>query len=107
MKLRLILGDQLNENHPWFDSVDNDVIYLQMEIRQETDYAPHHIQKLIAFFASMRHFNKVLKNLGHKTHYIKLDDPSNLHDLVLNIELLIKKYNVKSVSYTHLRAHET
>ena len=28
MKLRLILGDQLNENHPWFDSVDNDVIYL-------------------------------------------------------------------------------
>ena len=99
MKLRLILGDQLNENHPWFDSVDNDVIYLQMEIRQETDYAPHHIQKLIAFFASMRHFNKVLKNLGHKTHYIKLDDPSNLHDLVLNIELLIKKYNVKSFDY--------
>ncbi len=99
MKLRLVLGDQLNQNHPWFDSIEKDVIYLQMEIRQETDYASHHIQKLIAFFASMRHFNQVLKNLGHKTIYIKLDDPLNLNDLVLNIEFLIEKYNVTSFEY--------
>ena len=61
MKLRLLLGDQLNENHPWFNSVEEQVLYVQMEMRQETDYAPHHIQKLIAFFGAMRHFNQVLE----------------------------------------------
>ena len=44
--LRLILGDQLNAAHPWFESVTDDVVYLMAEMRQETDYAPHHIQKV-------------------------------------------------------------
>ncbi len=37
--LRLILGDQLNENHPWFQHVNADVVYVLMELRSETDYA--------------------------------------------------------------------
>ena len=36
--LRLILGDQLNNNHSWFNSVDDSVTYVMMEIRSETDY---------------------------------------------------------------------
>jgi len=43
--LRLILGDQLNSNHSWFQVVDDSVTYVMMEIRSETDYALHHIQK--------------------------------------------------------------
>lgn len=43
--LRLILGDQLNSNHWWFETKDDSVTYLLMEIRTETDYATHHIQK--------------------------------------------------------------
>ena len=54
--LRLILGDQLNAAHPWFDTVSDEVVYLMAEMRQETDYAPHHIQKVLAFFAAMRAF---------------------------------------------------
>ena len=50
MKLRLILGDQLNIQHPWFKTIDATVCYILMEMRQETDYAPHHIQKVVAFF---------------------------------------------------------
>ena len=42
--LRLILGDQLNPQHPWFQRVDDEVVYLLMEIRQETDYVLHHAQ---------------------------------------------------------------
>ena len=52
MKIKLILGDQLNIKHSWFNQVDDEVIYVMMEMRQETDYAPHHIQKVIAFFWS-------------------------------------------------------
>lgn len=40
--LRLILGDQLNPRHRWFDQIRPDVLYVLMEIRQETDYVLHH-----------------------------------------------------------------
>jgi len=35
--LRLILGDQLNSNHSWFNTVDDSVTYVMMEIRSETE----------------------------------------------------------------------
>ena len=54
--LRLILGDQLNEKHSWFDKPDKGVTYVMMEVRQETDYVKHHIKKVAAFFAAMRAF---------------------------------------------------
>ena len=64
--LRLILGDQLNENHTWFKQPEKNVTYLLMEIRQETDYVAHHIQKVAAFFAAMRAFAERLRKLGHR-----------------------------------------
>ena len=36
--LRLILGDQLNSGHSWFQRPRKDVVYVLMEMRQETDY---------------------------------------------------------------------
>ena len=45
MKLRLLLGDQLNIHHPWFEAVENNVVYVLMEMRQETDYAPTTFKK--------------------------------------------------------------
>ena len=48
MKMRLLLGDQLNIEHSWFKKTEDDVCYVQMEMRQETDYAPHHIQKMLS-----------------------------------------------------------
>ena len=44
--LRLLLGDQLNLQHSWFDEVNPNVIYLMAEMRQETDYVKHHVQKV-------------------------------------------------------------
>ena len=99
MKLRLILGDQLNTEHPWLEEVNPDVIYLLMEMRQETDYAPHHIQKVVAFFGAMRNFNKSLESAGHKTHYLTLDDPKNTQSLTENLQWLINEYSVHTFEY--------
>ena len=40
--LRLLLGDQLNPEHSWFATQDDGVVYVLMEVRQETDYVLHH-----------------------------------------------------------------
>lgn len=75
--LRLILGDQLNAGHSWFSEVSHEVTYLMAEMRQETDYARHHIQKVLAFFASMRGFAAGLEARGHRVRYFRLGDPDN------------------------------
>ena len=62
--LRFILGDQLNPLHSWFTAVDDNVIYVLMELRQETDYVLHHAQKIIAIFAGMRDFAAQLERRG-------------------------------------------
>ncbi|MFT6587299.1 MAG: deoxyribodipyrimidine photolyase-related protein, partial [Cognaticolwellia sp.] len=54
--LRLLLGDQLNPMHSWFEKVDSDVVYVIAELHQEANYTKHHIQKISAFFASMADF---------------------------------------------------
>ena len=64
--LRLILGDQLNHKHSWFDKKSEDVLYVMAEMRQEPDYVKHHIQKIVAFFQSMRNFAAYLEENGHQ-----------------------------------------
>ena len=59
--LRLILGDQLNPEHSWFEQRRDDVLYVFMEMRQETDYVLHHAQKIIAIFAAMRELARQLR----------------------------------------------
>ncbi|MGB1449860.1 MAG: cryptochrome/photolyase family protein [Flavobacteriaceae bacterium] len=101
MNLRLILGDQLNLQHPWFEQVDESVCYLLMEMRQETDYAPHHIQKVVAFFGAMRHFAKKLEEKGHRVIYLSLDAKENLQSLPENLDYIIHKYAVKGFAYQY------
>ncbi len=99
MKLRLILGDQLNLQHPWFEVVDQEVTYILMEMRQETDYAPHHIQKIVGFFGAMRHFAQALKRQGHQVIYIKLDDAENQQSLTANLTTVIAQQQITSFEY--------
>ena len=73
-KLRLVLGDQLNQKHTWFNTVNDDVTYIMAEMRQETDYVKHHIQKVIGFFAAMRQFAEDLKTQGHHVEYFKINE---------------------------------
>ncbi|MES2830454.1 MAG: cryptochrome/photolyase family protein [Pseudomonadota bacterium] len=97
--LRLILGDQLNPLHSWFDAVVPDVVYLMMEIRQETDYVLHHAQKILAIFAAMRDFAARLEKTGHRVHYLAIDDPANRHALPANLDWLLAHYDASSFKY--------
>lgn len=97
--LRLILGDQLNINHSWFKKKDDAITYVLMEVRTETDYAKHHIQKVLGFFAAMRNFADELRKNKHKVIYLQLNDKHNLQQFDKNCEYLIEQYNFTTFEY--------
>ena len=97
--IRLILGDQLNLQHSWFSDVADDKLYVFMEVRQETDYVLHHAQKIIAIFAAMREMARQLSAQGHRVHYLRIDDPANLHSIPANIDLLVVQEKAQRVEY--------
>ena len=99
MTIRLILGDQLNHKHTWYSSTDDNIIYFMAEMRQETDYTRHHIQKVVAFFLSMRNFKEWLEDRGHKVVYYTLDDKNNEQDLTKNLKKLIEEHNANKFEY--------
>ena len=100
MTVRLILGDQLNYKHSWFKSSETeDVCYFMAEMRQETDYTKHHIQKVVAFFQSMRNFKNWLKDRGYKVIYYKLDDKNNAQDLTENLKQIIEDQKATKFEY--------
>ncbi len=97
--LRLILGDQLNIKHSWFNDVDPNVTYLMAEMRQETDYVTHHIQKVVAFFQSMREFSEDLKEKGHQVSYLNINDSDNPQALDKIIQHHIELVNADKFEY--------
>ena len=97
--LRLLLGDQLNSEHSWFDEVNPNVIYVMAEMRQETDYVKHHIQKVVAFFLSMRNFSEELINKGHQVVYYKISDSNNPHNLEQLILDLVENNKIEQFEY--------
>ena len=97
--LRLILGDQLNSNHSWFKRVDDSITYVMMEVRTETDYATHHIQKVVGFFVAMRNFAHDLAEKKHTILYIKLNDKNNQQSFNKNILLLLTKNSFTNFEY--------
>jgi len=97
--LRLVLGDQLNIQHSWFKKADEEVIYVMMEVKTETDYAVHHIQKVVGFFSAMRVFAEDLRQQQHCVVYHKINDKDNLQSFEKNIDALIKKEKIKHFEY--------
>ena len=97
--LRLILGDQLNAQHSWFQEVRPEVVYVLMEVRQETDYVRHHVQKVVAFFAAMRAFAERLRHQGHQVVYLTLDDPRNQQTLPENLKALLHEHQASRLEW--------
>lgn len=97
--LRLILGDQLNREHSWFKNVNANVTYLLMELRSETDYAAHHIQKVVGFFAAMRAFAQELTEQKYNVIYIKLTDAQNQQSFDKNLLNLIEQHQFTHFEY--------
>jgi deoxyribodipyrimidine photolyase-related protein len=96
--LRLVLGDQLDPLHPWFEAgPDPAVLVVLMEIRQETDYTRHHAQKVLAIFAAMRRFAHQLREAGHRVHYLRLGNPHNRQSLTANLDALAQATGATTV----------
>jgi deoxyribodipyrimidine photolyase-related protein len=98
-KLRLILGDQLNTEHSWFREVDDNTVYLMAEMRQETDYVKHHIQKVVGFFLAMRSFKNTLEENGHKVIYLTINDENNPQTLEKLIQEHVTSTNADIFEY--------
>ncbi len=98
-KLRLILGDQLNLNHSWFKESDRNILYVLMELGQETSYVRHHIQKVVGFFLAMRNFADELQKQGHQVLYLELDSKSNTQSLTDNLSLIIENNEIEHFEY--------
>lgn len=97
--IRLILGDQLNASHSWYETKDDSVLYLIAELKQETDYVKHHVQKITAFFSAMANFSKALKKSGHRVLYLRLSDTEKYLNLPKLIETLCKEYHSSHFEY--------
>jgi deoxyribodipyrimidine photolyase-related protein len=97
--LRLILGDQLNYNHSWFQEVNVNHHYVFFELRSETDYVTHHIQKVVGFFASMRAFAAYLTAQGHTVRYFKIHQTTSFNTFEEGINQLILAENFTRFEY--------
>ena len=97
--LRLLLGDQLNPRHSWFRGQRDDVVYVMMEVRQETDYVLHHAQKILAVFAAMRDFARERAAAGHRVVYLTIDDPANRQSIPDNLDALAAAHDAAAIEY--------
>lgn len=104
--LRLILGDQLNSNHSWFKTVDENIIYCMFEMRQETDYAKHHIQKIVGFFAAMRQFAMELEAANHQVIYYSILDDKNTQSLTNNLQSIISSTHFQFTKFEYQQPDE-
>ena len=97
--LRLLLGDQLNNTHSWFEKTDKNVIYCMFEMQQETNHVVQHIQKVVGFFAAMRNFAMMLTKNGHEVVYFSISNERNTHSVTDNLSLLITENNITKFEY--------
>jgi deoxyribodipyrimidine photolyase-related protein len=97
--LRLVLGDQLNHGHSWWDEDPKNVVVALVESKTETGYVRHHIQKVIAFFLSMRNFTDFLENKGFEVRYIKINDDDNAGSIPDNIKQIVSDLKIQKFEY--------
>ncbi len=98
-EIRLLLGDQLNPQHSWFENKKEDVLYVMMEIQPESEYVTHHIQKITGIFAAMRKFADWLDSNGHQVRYFKINDQDNAQSFSDNINALLSETQAEKFSY--------
>ena len=99
LRLRLLLGDQLNPLHSWFSDTDPQTLYLMMEMRQETDYVRHHAQKVIAIFAAMRAFATALRERGHRVHYLQINEADSQLPMVESLDAVMARTGASVLEY--------
>ena len=113
-ELRLVLGDQLNAGHSWYQTKptqnkpsqtkqsqnkQSDVLYVIAELKQEQSYVQHHVQKIQAFFLAMSHFANALSQAGHQVLHLTLDDTQDFPDLPSLLAYLLEHFQCQKFCY--------
>ena len=99
--LRLILGDQLNEQISSLSDCDkqNDVVLIA-EVREEATYVKHHKKKIVLLFSAMRHFANQLRDANFNVAYRYYDDEDNQGSLLNEVKLALQRHNLQHVVVT-------
>lgn len=97
--LRIVLGDQLNIQHSWFNDDPSSFDILMMEVKEEASYVTHHIQKIVGFFSAMRAFAVSSQERGFSVRYTKLSDSPNSHTLFDEIIRVASTGKYSAVEY--------
>ena len=73
-RLVLILGDQLDPNHPLVRELnpERDRVFMA-EVREEATHVWSHKARIALFLAAMRHFRDHLRSRGITVQYLALD----------------------------------
>jgi deoxyribodipyrimidine photolyase-related protein len=100
MKLRLILGDQLNHNISSLSDIEKDDLIWMCEVWDEATYVKHHKKKIAFVFSCMRHFAAELKDKGFNVHYTQLDDRDNAKSFRGEIKRAIKEHKPSEIIVT-------
>jgi deoxyribodipyrimidine photolyase-related protein len=74
------------------------VVYVLMEVRQETDYVLHHAQKILAIFAAMRDFARTARGRPPRA-LRRMDDPSNRQSIPGNLAALAAHYAAQRIEW--------
>jgi deoxyribodipyrimidine photolyase-related protein len=98
MNLKLILGDQINYNHPWFKSVSDDY-FIFIEAKSETNYVKHHIQKIAGIFSAMRKFSDYLMEKKFNVTYIDINHLDNKGSIAENLVFQFQKLKADKIYF--------
>ncbi|MDC1529675.1 cryptochrome/photolyase family protein, partial [Gammaproteobacteria bacterium] len=97
--LRVILGDQLNAQHSWYQEQNDDHLYLIAELHQEQQHVRHHVQKIVAFFISMYRFAEALTNEGHQVLHLTLDQTAEYDSIDQLIIAVCQQHKVEIIEF--------
>ena len=99
--LRFILGDHLTAGVSSLADIDlaHDVV-LMAEVAEETNYVPHHRQKIILVLSAMRHFAAALQKRGVTVDYVRLDAPDNTGSFTSELTRAIARHDPQRIIVT-------
>ena len=99
--LRLILGDQLNNQLASLRDINigTDIV-LMAEVDAEVTYVKHHKRKIAFLFAAMRHFAEALRGDGVFVIYRRLDHPKNGGSLETEVKRAIAAHKISKLVVT-------
>jgi deoxyribodipyrimidine photolyase-related protein len=104
--LVLVLGDQLDDELSAFDGFDpaHDRV-LMVEAEEEARYLPQHRQRLVMFFAAMRHFRDALRARGRTVEYSQLTAAENAGSLQATLTQVARRLSPRRLVLTQPGDH--